>query len=889
MQTNRRPIATAILFVILFLFPVAWLPAQTVSISAKQRPLAEVLQTISANYQVKIAYDSDLAKEIIVSVTVSQRTPLEAVEQALISTNLEAIQMGDVIVVRPKAEKSQPIPVASPLPKIFKILGVVKALGSKEQLPYAVISILGTDIGITCNSDGYFSITTQRTDTLRLKAFYLGFNPTEINVFPPSHSSIVLVEMERQELVIEDVLVRVKQPDLVLTENNPGMVAWNSNRNTDIPSLNGLDIAAPLQLLPGVDGTTESSAGLLVRKSATDKNLITYDGFTIYQIDHFFGAFSSLNAKAIKDIRVHKGGFDARWGGRASSVVEITGKTGNANVTRVDAGVDMLNFDATVEGPLGPKFTYVIAARRSFSDLYRSSLYYSLMESARSDIFTLTSTSPSFFKVDIDEPSYTFGDISLKLAYRPTEKDNISVSAYRGFDATNLERIQSFSTLTEKANWGNGGVGLRWAQQWSPILYQTINVGLSKYSLQFNHADSTLRRRQSSTLRDTIIRALITDNSITDFNANWHCGVKIGKWAEAQMGIQTNGVRIHLYDSMAHYTNNFEVIDTARVSNQGMLQSTLWGKFAWARGKLSSFKLGLRANHYSVTQKMYWEPRIQAAFAFNRNFTLRASAGRYYQFVNRTLDVSQSGFRNVWNIADGYQYPVVHSDQIMGGFLIRFWGLTFDAEAYYKSTSNLGLNQTVLKRVGGRIKQEKRIITYGNKASGIDVLVRKEFQTTHIWASYSLTRSMNRSDFFNWGESYPAADDQLHELKMACVGKWRKCGYNAVWIYGSGEPWDEPLFTTNMNLSPNYAKNSNRLPQYHRLDLGFNYTLLTKETEIKLGINFFNVYNHINTLATLYNLSHTPLQTFLQTGTPLEYSNFFGLGFNWSVYLNVKF
>ena len=175
-------------------------------------------------------------------------------------------------------------------------------------------------------------------------------------------------------------IITQRQPDIVTTDPTPGLFRWNSNRNTDIPSLNGLDIAAPLQLLPGLDGTTESLSGLIVRKLPSDKNLFVFDGFTIYHIDHFFGAFTSFNAKSVKDIRVFKSGFDARWGGRASSVIEITGKTGNANALSVDAGVDLLSADVLVEGPIGSKVTFLVAGRRSLTDFFRSGIYFKLFE-----------------------------------------------------------------------------------------------------------------------------------------------------------------------------------------------------------------------------------------------------------------------------------------------------------------------------------------------------------------------------------------------------------------------------------------------------------------------------------------------------------------------------
>lgn len=862
--------------------------SQEVSLSVKQRPLAEVLQNISTTYNIKIAYDSDLAQKIVVSVAIVQKSPYDAVVQALKTTDLEAIAVGDVIVVRPKTEK--PAPPEPVLPKEYKILGLVKAKGSSEQLPYATISIVGTNSGTTTNSDGFFALTTIKNDSLQIRINYIGFNPTEVSFLPSAQTKILNIELERQAFEIEDVHIRVKQPDLISSESSPGLLSWNSNRNTDIPSLNGLDISAPLQLLPGIDGTTENSSGLLVRKSLADKNLISYDGFTIYHIDHFFGAFSSLNAKAIKDIRIYKGGFDARWGGRAASVIEITGKTGNANQTVVDVGVDLLNLDATVEGPIGKKFTYVVSARRSFTDVFRSSLYYNLMESARSDIAVLNKTTPSFFKTDIDEPVYTYSDVSLKLSFKPSEKNIISLSAYLGNDNLNLEKSEVNSTLTENSTWTNGGIGLRWARQWSQSFNQNFTLGASRYRLGFEHSDSTLRKRQNSSIRDTILRDYVTKNNLTDINLNFSNNIKLNSKSEIQFGLQANGVGITFSDYASHYLNSIEIIDTTRHENQKMLLSTLWGQYIFNSGKLSMLTFGIRASKYSPNKQLYLEPRIQFAYKLSPSISFKGSAGRYYQFVNRVLQFSQYSLKNVWYIANGGNYPVVSSTHLIAGGAARFWGLVLDAEAYHKRTNGLSVIQTVVKRGQGQgIREEQKIIGYNNKAYGLDIMLRKEFPSTHIWISYSLSKSTNQSDYFNWGVPYPAYDDQLHEVKLATVGKWRNWGYNLVWIYGSGKPWDEPLFTQNLTLSPSYSKNSNQLPNYHRLDAGFNYSIKSSKLATKIGINLLNIYNNKNLLAILYNLSDTPALTYLQTGSPLEYSSYYGLGFNRSIYLNMKF
>lgn len=892
MRIVQQPKKTILLLFIAFQSLSA--NSQEILVIADNKPLAEVLIYLSEKYNSKIAYDSELASKILVTGKFSASNVYDIVSQVLATTTLEAIMINEVIVIRPKKiEQILPVPKTEPPPPVdFRISGVVRDGKSLELLPYANVIIAGTASGTSTNSDGFFSITTQEPDSLRLIISHLGYNPKNISISPSKQTGRVVVELSLQDVVIEDAVIVKRQPDIVATESTPGLLRWNSNRNTDLPSMNGLDIAAPLQLLPGIDGTTESLSGLLIRKSTSDKNLFVFDGFTIYHIDHFFGAFTSFNAKSVKDIRVFKGGFDARWGGRASSVIELTGKSGNANKLSVDAGLDLLSADVMVEGPMGKKVTFLFAARRSFTDMFRSGVYYKLLESARSDIILSSKNFLTFLSSDIDEPRFVYSDINTKITLKPTEKDNLSLTFFTGNDYMAFDKETLNQTVVEDSDWGNGGLGVRWARQWNEKFSHTFTLGLSQYHLDYLHADTTLRKRQNSNIVDTIARNLSTANKLNDINLNWSNTLKINNKNEFDFGLQANGVRVNLDEVVQHFTNFVPVIDTTRGRDNAMLSSTLWGQYHYSFGRIKSLKLGSRFTHYSSTRKVYFEPRFQLSYRTGTNFYFKFSGGKYYQFINQIVTYSANSFRRAWVISDDERFPVVESTHLIGGFLYRLpKGLTLDVEFYNKRMNGITIQQTVLRRTGnGNRIQEELIHRYiNNRARGIDVLLHKEFPSAQIWLAYSLSRSINTSESINSGNPFADNQDQIHELKLAGTAKWRGWGVAAACIYGSGKPWDEPIFTSTMQLSTDYQKNSNRLPYYLRIDLGLNYTHKFKSAEMKTGINIFNLLNRNNQLAMVYQLSDTPLQTYFQTGTPLEYFDIMGMGIAQSVYFNVKF
>jgi hypothetical protein len=868
--------------------------AQTITASFQNKPLSEVLQTLSNDYGVKIAYDSQLASRITVSGNFINTPAFNAIEQLLKGTPLEAVLINNVIVIRPiNIEKPSGVEIQQvSIVKEYKVLGLIRDADSNEPLPYASIVIAGTTQGTASNIDGFFSLTLIKADSILLKISYLGYGTLEFSLHPPSIGKLITLGLRRQENLISDAVIVKRQPDIVTTSSIPGLLRWNSNRNTDIPSLNGLDIAAPLQLLPGIDGTTENLSGLLIRKSTSDKNLFIFDGFTVYHIDHFFGAFTSFNCKSVKDIRVFKGGFDARWGGRASSVVELTGKTGNSNSIEVDAGFDLLSFDAMVEGPIGNNVTFLFAARRSFTDFFRSGVYYKLLESARSDIFLASKNYPAFFQTNIDEPRFVYSDINSKITFKPSEKDNLSLTLFVGNDAMDLETETSNQTIEEQSNWGNGGVGFRWSRQWSESLYHNFTVGLSQYHLDYFHIDSTLRQRNNTSIIDTIKRNVSTENRLNDINISWNNTLKLNTLSEVEFGIQVSAASIKLDEIVKHLVNYIPIIDTSRIRDNKMISSTIWGQYGYSNGKIKSLKMGLRASHYTNTSKIYWEPRFQLSYEIGKSSFAKFSAGRYYQFINQINTYSANNFRRAWILSDDDRFPVVSSNHIIGGFLFRISkGYNLDFELYHKKTEGITVMQTVLRRTGNgnRVQEEQVYLQVENRTKGLDILFHKEFPSAQIWLAYTLSQSVNQSEKINKGNPYPAYDDQKHEIKLAGTAKWRGWGIALATIYGSGKPWDEPTFTSNLQLSADYEKNSHRLPPYLRVDAGINYTRKYAKHELKAGINIFNILNRCNQMGTYYSLSDTPLITYLQTGTPLIYNNLMGMGVAQSVYFNVKF
>lgn len=855
------------------------------------KPLGNVLEMIAKNYKIKFAYDNSAISSTVVSGDFRNEPIDEVLKTILKETSFEFLFINDVYIIKQKLVEQKEEPKITPTKPIkYKVLGIVKEKETGETLPYATIAVEETKSGTSTNTDGYFSLLSEKTDSITLRVRYLGFQPVQVKVAPQSINDIITIELNRNITVISDVVVVKNQHEILAVEEDPGVFQWNSKKNADPPSLSNLDIAAPLQLLPGIDGTTESLSGLVVRHSPSDKNLFIYDGFTIYHIDHFFGAFSSFNSKAIKDIRVTRGGFDSRWGGRASSVIEITGKTGNENKYVADIGTDELSSDIELEGPVGKKTTFVFAARRSFTDIYHSNLYYNLFESARSDI-SANKRIPASLSVDPDKPGYYYYDLNAKISFKPSPKDVVSISGYQGYDNMKLNVIQSNTNVMENSNWGNQGLGVRWSRQWNSVFYNNFSAGASQYNLYYDHLDYRLRKKLFGNNYDTIKHTYLTDNHIDDININYNGELKLGSINTLEFGLCENNVGITAQDGYSHYSLGAKIIDTTKIYDNRVNNLTLWAQNSISMGVLKSLKFGGRATYNDLTKKYYFEPRAQLSVQLSKNFMIKFASGIYYQFVNKILNYSNGTYRSVWKVSDGDKFLVVKSTHLIGGFVWDIGsGFCLDFEGYSKNTNNISFEQTIIKRTGIiKVTQEQRILLLDNKAIGADFLLKKNWSKGQSWISYSLSRSLNQCNNLNGGQEYPALDDHLSELKLVNVLDLRHWNFTVAWIYGSGKPWDEILLTSTLQLSPSYEKNSAQLSPYHRLDVGISYNFKVKNADLKVGAKVFNLYNNINILSKPYQISDTPYQDYLQGLSPITYTEIPGMGFTTSFFVNIRF
>lgn len=765
------------------------------------------------------------------------------------------------------------------------IKGYVRDADSGEALPFANISVENTTRGTTTNADGYFILVGEPVGKVQLVVRYIGYEGQLIHIDNKPGLDVLEINLKTKILQVDGVSVTANA-ELMSTNTDISQIRLSPRQLSTLPSIGETDIFRSLQLLPGVSGVGDGGSGLYVRGGTPDQNLVLFDGMTIYHVDHFFGFFSAFNADAIKDIQLMKGGYPAEYGGRLSSVVNLTGKSGDQYKPRFGAAVNLLSLKAAFEYPLKDWGTFLIAGRRSYTDVIQSPLYDSIYQFTTGDESSTTMGGPVQGRGRMGgmqqetefKPAFYFYDFNSKLTLTPTDKDRFAFSFYSGKD--DLDKSQDFSNMSfqrqgtdvslstsDFTRWGNVGFSGAWSRQWSDRFHLNL---LGAHSTYFSNYDRSTDINgfappalgDSTNQRVNFGNATKEDNYVHDTSIKLDADWKIARSHRLGFGLHStqfeNSYKVNASDTVTIFER-----DSQAFLNSFYLQDK------WSIKKLD-MSIGMRSSFYDKTDSFYWEPRASLSYPITRNIQARAAWGHYHQFVNQVTneDVTQ-GARDFWLLADESIKPSFSEHYILG-LSYENTGYVFSMEAYQKNLKDIVefSRRIVTRRGPGNPSQPLDNFFVGDGiAQGVEFLVQKKRGAFTGWLGYTLGRIDHTFIDFNDGDPFPALHDRTHEINLVTKYTWGVYTFAATWVYATGSPYTAPesqYFVPLLNGdTQSYIhvsdKNSLRLPDYQRLDVSASRRFESERWAMEAGISVFNAYNHKNVWYRDYNLDTTPI------------------------------
>lgn len=865
--------------------------------------LDDVLDRISKKHNVSFLFESDMAKAVRVEVSPLDQ-PLEEFLDKICRTNKLKYYMDNNKVIHiiqrwenPDLKKLDEKKSYIGAPKKFNLTlsGKIIDKSTRETLPFVNVSVRGTTIGAASNVDGYFTLINVPCDTVTLICSYIGYEKQYLYLTPQSPVNNLQFELVASTQEIQEIVINGQKQDILEANEKTSMIKLSPLKLNTLPNLGEKDILRSFQLMPGISAANENSSGLYVRGGTPDQSLVLYDGFTVYNVEHLFGFYSSFNSNAIKDVQLYKGGFDAKFGGRVSSVVEITGKEGDRKRFNACTDLGMLSMNAFVESPIGEKSSLIISFRRS----WESPVYKKIFNQFSNQANNPTSDEP--FKQDHNSLTSYFYDINAKFTHRFSEDEVISFSFYNGADKLDnsikprgprggapgggANGGEGFMKLDMKSTdltyWGNTGASAKWSKKWNDKLYTNALLSFSNY---FSKRDRSTGGSFVDENGDShsINRGIMENNNLLDYTSKLDFEYKLTHKQKLEFGVQSI-----LNDIDYTYSQNDTLTIIDRKTKGLTLSGYLQDKLTFFDEKLN-ISAGFRYNYFTNTSKNYIEPRFNTSYQVNPRLKLKASVGRYYQFAKRVIreDILQ-GSRDFWALADGKKLPVSSSNHFIMGFAYETKDFLFDVEGYYKSLGNLSEYSLRFDSNPDDVSYEETYQIGSGISKGIDFLFQKKYGDYTGWIGYTIGRVMNR--YTNYNKSYfYASNDVTHELKLVNSYKYKKWDFSATWIYATGKPYTAPeggytltlLDGTTSDYINVTVKNGMRLPAYHRLDVSASYNfILGPDSPCTLSFSIFNLYNRSNVWYNEYEIISNQV-----VKTPVKF-----LGITPNVSLNIKF
>lgn len=714
--------------------------------------------------------------------------------------------------------------------------GYIRDAATGEALIGAnvVIEELGT--GSISNAYGYYALSLE-PGNYTLVFSYVGY-ATLTRSITLDEAMVLNIELIESSQALEEVTISSSRNNSNITRLETGSTSLSIQSIRKIPAFMGeVDVIKAIQLLPGVQVTSEGSSGFSVRGGGRDQNMILLDEAPVYNVSHLMGFFSVFNNDAIKDVKLYKGDIPASSGGRLASLLDIRMKEGNSKQFSASGGIGTISSRLTLEGPIvADKVSFLLSGRRTYADIF---LLLSKQEELRST-------------------KLYFYDLNGKVNYRINDKNRIYLSGYSGKDTYANKEFAGMG-------FGNRTFTLGWNHVFNNNLFSNFTLINSHYFYDLGTPDDAEEFfNWVSNLDDYGFKGDFTWYPSPEHtfrfggSATYHI-INPGEITATSAG----GINQNLELSL-----NYSLESGLYVSGE----SELGEKFALRYGLRYSFfnNIGpatipsFDENHQLVDTTQYengdffnfyhgLEPRVAANYKLSDKHSIKASYSRTRQYLQLASNSAAGTPLEIWFPASPNIEPQI-SDQVSVGYFRNFLANKFQSsvELYYKKMNNsIDFRDHAELLLNPRLDGEIRI---GEATSyGAEFYLKYVSSKFSGWVSYTLSKTMRTFSEINNGDPYPAPYDRPHDLALVFSYEiTKRIGVAANWIYSTGLPFTLPSgkYEVMNNLLPLYTgRNEYRLPSYHRLDISATFKGKEKPGKRWRGewnLSFYNAYARKN-------------------------------------------
>ncbi len=714
----------------------------------------------------------------------------------------------------------------------YTINGVVKDSLSGETLIGVTLKFTAaSQSGTSTNAYGYYSYKLSPGE-YNLSVSYIGYR--SINRTVSINSDLRLDLNMVPENILEEIVISSEKRNDNIVNAQMGVAKINLSEIRNVPVLFGeRDVLKTLQLLPGIKSAGEGNSGFYVRGGSTDQNLILLDEAPVYNASHLLGFFSTFNSDAIKDVSVFKGGMPAQYGGRLSSVLDIRMNDGNKKEFTAEGGIGLISSRLKVEGPLiKDKSSFMISGRRTYADAF----------------LALSKDS------SINKNTLYFYDLNAKVNYQIDDKNTLYLSGYFGRDELGLSETFGF-------DWGNATSTLRWNHLFSNRLFSNTSLIYSNYNYVIENFLEENNFKVNSSIRDMNLKqdfqlALNNSHNVRFGLDLIHHTIAPGNiTASATSSVNEVTIEKRKGNEIAAYiSDEWEVNDKLNLV-YGLRASTFLLLGPGVFPTLDKDGITTSSKSYTSGQlvRAYFnlEPRISASYQLNEFSSLKSSYTRNTQNLHLMSNSTASSPTDLYIMSSNNVKPEI-ADQVALGYFRNFNNdnYEFSTELYFKQMQNQ-IDYRSGTDLRGNTNVEADLLFGDGRAFGIELFLKKRFGKLNGWVGYTLSKTERKFNDIDLGKWFNAKQDRTHDLSLVGIYKaTERWTFSSTFVFNTGNAVTFPAGKYQLNNKTVYyypKRNSDRMPNYHRLDL--SATLEGKpgrKLQSSWSFGIYNLYNRKN-------------------------------------------
>ena len=730
---------------------------------------------------------------------------------------------------------------------VVTLSGYLKNKANGEALIGATVYIPELKTGVITNSYGFYSISVP-PKTYSVSFSFIGYQTQSPSVDLNSSKQLNLM-LEEETKQIDEVVVTGEKKNRNVESLQMSMAKVQVKMIKKLPSFMGeVDIIKSITLLPGIQNGGEGSSGLYVRGGGPDENLMILDEAPVYNASHLLGFFSVFNSDAINDVQIYKGGIPAEYGGKASSVIDIRMKDGNSQKLGMSGGIGNISSRLTVEAPIiKDKWSFIVSGRRTYADYLGKLMGIEQLK----------------------ENQLYFYDLNLKTNAQINAKNRLYLSAYAGDDYFKVGQ-------SIYMKWGNLTSTVRWNHLFTDKLFSNTSLIFSRYNYNLGVPGSGADQFDwTSQIRDYNFKQdfswyLNSKNKLTlGLNLIYH-HFEPGQ-VDANEKSYFTDIKLTNYNALDNsiYVSNEQTIG-ARLTMRYGLRYSYFQQIG--KGKVREYLHPDQPNEKEVIGTIEYgsgklvppayhnlEPRLALKYMLSPESSIKASYNRMVQNLHLISNTNSPTPLDIWLPSSTYIKPLI-ANQIGLGYFRNFKKNMFEtsAEVYYKKMKN------VIDYVDGAelfLKEnlETELLHGSGYAYGLELYAKKQEGRLTGWLSYTLARSMRKIPGINEGKAYPSSYDRTHNISVvANYDLTKRWNFSTSWVFATGNPTSYPIAKYDVQGNTIYyyaARNSNRIPDYHRLDVSFTYDFKKNERrKVKQSLNFsiYNLYARRNAYSVTF-------------------------------------